>query len=100
MLKQSIYEDKEFNEYLNENFQIYPNPAENKFTLEYIAKDRHYSMVFLISSIGDEEKIWDGYISKGSGSIDIDIRDFQPGSYLIKTYIDGIPRVKKLIISE
>jgi len=79
---------------------IFPNPADNAFTILLDLKESTHANVDLFDMQGRKIKeLYTGYLSIGSHNIQASVSDIKPGMYLVMISNNGQKTAKKLLIN-
>ena len=81
----------------NLKFDAYPNPAQYKLSLDFESK-REYIKIALFDGLGSEVKvIYNGMISAGNHTLDVDIQNLPAGNYFVRIASDSAQNTKLLV---
>lgn len=79
--------------------KVYPNPAKNKTTIEYIGTAGN-TEITIISTIGEEVKTIKTTSVTGINVVNIDISSFTAGSYFIRINNNGTTEILPIIVNK
>jgi hypothetical protein len=88
---------KENNDILN-NVNLYPNPATNAVNLIFNLSKFDKVNVTISSIVGQELSNFEQELSSGSNSLTINLANYKPGVYLVKSTVQGKTVTKKLVV--
>lgn len=82
-----------------DSYHIYPNPLNNKATIEFNIPKTQHVRVAIYDLMGVEMvELLNSNVSPGWQQLDFDGNKLAPGHYFAKIEIDGYSKVKKMII--
>ena len=87
--------------FASQQFNIYPNPFKNNFTLEYSVKSVSKVKISIYNTIGQQMTILENDVSQNAGNhkINYDASELEPGIYFCKIETDDYTIVKRIIHS-
>ncbi|MGQ0826803.1 MAG: M4 family metallopeptidase [Bacteroidota bacterium] len=80
------------------NFEIYPNPGKDLFTVSYISKNPENITIELTDVLGKKIISQNRNVSPGNNTILLEIKDQQSGMYFISIRSQNNIGIKKLIV--
>jgi hypothetical protein len=90
--------DPDVKEDVSLHFNLYPNPATNRVTVEFESITENSYMIELEDMMGRRLVAYQGKAIAGENAREIALAGINRGIYLVKVALDGKQEVKKLVI--
>jgi hypothetical protein len=82
--------------------KVYPNPANAEITVELALQEAARVSVSLLDLSGRAvgSRIADHFMAPGPGTLQLPLQGITPGTYLLKTRIDGSLHTELIVVSQ
>lgn len=78
---------------------VFPNPAKEKVTVNYNAKESHVIEITVTDILGNQVYFSNkGRVESGNNAFDIETNNLKTGVYFLNLKVDNTPIVKKIVI--
>ena len=84
--------------YIGQHFNLYPNPATNRVTIEFQSETENSFIIEVSEITGRKLNSNRGNSSFGTNTRELDLEGIDPGIYLVALTLDGKTELKKLVI--
>jgi photosystem II stability/assembly factor-like uncharacterized protein len=82
----------------NSYFSVYPNPANNSFSIEMSSAENAAIKIMIYDLMGNVVRTEDKNASAGKNYFPIDVSNFSDGIYLVQVIGNGVARTKKISV--